>query len=113
MKMSNIIKIKRSGDEGATPSDLELGEIAINYKDGKIFYKSDEGIIEFLKSQRLVFNQDTPSSSWSINHSLGGFPSVSVVDSSNTLIFGEIIYNNTFNVTINFTAPFSGKAFLT
>lgn len=111
--MSNIIKIRRSGDEGATPSDLELGELAINYADGKLFYKDNEGIIDFLKSQRYVFIQDSPKSTWVIHHPLGGFPSVSVVDSANTLIIGEVLYNNTSTVTINFTAPFSGKAFLT
>lgn len=111
--MSNIIKIKRSGDEGATPSDLELGELALNYKDGKIFYKDNEGNIQFLKSQRLVFSQNVPSSTWNINHDLGGFPSVSIVDSAGTIVFGETIYNNTSSVTIKFEAPFSGKAYLT
>jgi hypothetical protein len=62
---------------------------------------------------RFVFNQATPSSFWSINHSLGGFPAVVVVDSANTVVYGMIEYVDATQVTVTFSAPFSGKAFLT
>lgn len=111
--MANVIRIKRSGDEGATPSDLDFGELAINYNDGKIFYKNSEDEVTFLKNQRHVHLQATPASIWVIHHDLGGHPAVSVVDSAGTLVFGEIMYTSTSTVTIRFTAPFSGKAVLT
>ena len=43
--MAQTIKLKRSAVSGNTPStsDLELGEIAINTYDGKVFIKKDDG----------------------------------------------------------------------
>ena len=38
--MANVIKIKSSGNPGNVPASLEHGEIAINYADGKIYYKN-------------------------------------------------------------------------
>ena len=35
----STIKIKRSGTSSETPSSLEHGELALNYADGKLFYK--------------------------------------------------------------------------
>jgi len=45
--MANIIKLKKSAVENRKPSTLEYGEIALNYKDGNIYYKnSDDAIAE-------------------------------------------------------------------
>lgn len=46
--MANTIKIKHSGTASNSPSSLEYGELAINYADGKLFYKnSSDAIVEF------------------------------------------------------------------
>lgn len=46
--MANTIKIKNSSSTGVSPTSLEYGELAINYADGKLFYKnSSNNIIEF------------------------------------------------------------------
>ena len=43
--MANRVKIKRSSVQGKTPttSQLELGELAVNTYDGKLFTKKDDG----------------------------------------------------------------------
>jgi hypothetical protein len=49
--MANVIKIKNSGTANAAPTSLEIGELAINYADGKIYYKnSSNAIVEFTSS---------------------------------------------------------------
>ena len=42
-----LVKFKRSSESGKVPltSDLEFGEIAINYEDGLIYYKKPDGTI--------------------------------------------------------------------
>jgi hypothetical protein len=47
--MSNtVIKLKRSGTSSNSPSSLEFGELALNYADGKLFYKaSNNAILQF------------------------------------------------------------------
>lgn len=46
--MANTIKIKNSGNTASVPLSLEHGELAINYADGKLFYKNNSNtIVEF------------------------------------------------------------------
>lgn len=64
-------------------------------------------------NERHIYTQSTPSSTWVIEHALGGHPSVTVVDSAGTTVFGEVKYDSTTQVTVSFTVPFSGLAYLT
>jgi hypothetical protein len=48
---STDIQLKKSGETGNTPSDLSYGEVAINYADGKLYYKSDTGVIKYINNQ--------------------------------------------------------------
>lgn len=57
-------------------------------------------------------HQSTPSSTWSINHMLNKFPSVSIVDTSGNVVYGDIQHIDNNNLTINYSAAFSGKAYL-
>ena len=60
----------------------------------------------------FVFTQGLPSATWNITHNLGKFPSVSVVDTADQLMYGDTEYFNENSLTITFSAPFSGKAYL-
>ena len=59
-----------------------------------------------------IHNQTVSSSTWNITHNLNKYPSVSVVDSSNEEVIGEVQHINSNSLTVKFSAPFSGKAFL-
>ena len=52
--MAQTIKLKRSSVSGNTPgtSDLELGEVAINTYDGKMFIKKNDGSDSIELSER-------------------------------------------------------------
>ena len=60
----------------------------------------------------FTFTQPTPSVQWTIQHNLNKFPSVSVVNNNNILMYGNTTYVDTNNLIITFTAGFSGKAYL-
>ena len=62
---------------------------------------------------RHTHTQGTAATVWTINHTLGGFPSVTIVDSAKTVVFGEVNYISTTQVVVNFTSAFSGFAYLT
>lgn len=64
-------------------------------------------------TRRHVHTQAFATDTWVINHTLGGKPSVSVVDSADTVVVGEVTYNSNSQVTVEFTVPFSGYAYLT
>jgi hypothetical protein len=64
-------------------------------------------------TRRLEFVQGSASATWVITHTLGGRPSVTIVDSADTHVFGEVQYNSNTQITVTFSAAFSGKAYLT
>lgn len=59
-----------------------------------------------------IHNQTVSASTWSVTHNLNKFPSVSIVDATNAEVIGEVEHVNSNSLTIKFSAPFSGKAFL-
>jgi len=63
--------------------------------------------------RRHIHAQQSVSNTWVINHTLGGKPQVTVVDSADTVVIGEVTYNSNSQVVVLFSAPFSGYAYLT
>ena len=64
------------------------------------------------KDKTDVFVQSTPALVWTINHNLNKYPSVSVVNINNVLMYGDITYIDENNLQITFSAEFSGKAYM-
>ena len=62
--------------------------------------------------KNFVFVQGVPETTWTIQHNLQKFPSVSVVNNNNVLLYGETTYIDNNNVILTFSAGFSGKAYL-
>jgi hypothetical protein len=56
--------------------------------------------------------QALPSDTWVINHSLNKVPSVTVIDSSGSVVEGDVEYPTLTQVVVMFAAAFSGKAYL-
>jgi len=59
-----------------------------------------------------VHTQSVPSTTWTINHLLGKNPSVTVVDSAETVVRGSVTYVDTNTLVVSFSAGFAGKAYL-
>ena len=76
------------------------------FYDFAVFTLSSQGAPTF------VFTQGVPATTWNIQHNLGKFPSVSVINNNNVVINGEVTYIDNNNVQLNFSAGFSGKAYL-
>jgi hypothetical protein len=60
----------------------------------------------------FVFQQGAPAAQWTIVHNLGMHPSVRVVDSSGTLVEGQVTYQDANTVVLNFSGGFAGVAYL-
>ena len=61
--MPTTVKIRRSGTASATPSSLEHGEIAINYADGKVFWKNASNVITSFTFQAYALASHTHAAS--------------------------------------------------
>lgn len=108
---NEIIEIEAPMGAYSIPSGLPQGGTA-----GQILEKIDN--VDFNahwitpKPDFYIHNQQTSEIEWQVTHNLDKFPSVSVVDSANDEVIGEVSYINSNSLTIKFTAPFSGKAYL-
>ncbi len=81
-------------------------DLYIIQPDGTLKSPGGDGDKEF------VFNQASAEAEWSIKHDLGKYPSVTVVDSGNNIVVGDVQYVDLNNVIIKFSAAFSGRAYL-
>lgn len=59
-----------------------------------------------------IHEQTLPSSLWVINHNMGKRPSVTVVDSANTVLLVPYRFIDNDTIEIGFNGAFSGKAYL-
>jgi hypothetical protein len=69
-------------------------------------------IAEVRAISKFVFTQASASSTWTVTHNLRFYPNVTVVDSGENLVVGDVQYVSINSLTLSFTSPFAGKAYL-
>ena len=70
-------------------------------------------VVPVVTTTNLAFLFPTPSTEWTIDHGLGRFPTVTIVDTSGDVVFSNIQYVDNNNITIAFGYPTSGTVYLT
>ena len=60
----------------------------------------------------FIFNQAVASATWTVNHNLNKFPSVTMVLNTGQKGYGDVIYIDDNNLTITFASAESGKAYM-
>jgi hypothetical protein len=60
----------------------------------------------------FVYDQETPSAEWTIQHDLGKNPAVTIVDTGGNEWFTSVEHISPDSLVIRFSAPFSGRAYL-
>lgn len=108
--------------EGVISNKIEIEGRLSSGARGKSSYELwlDEGnegsIQDFLNSmggdKHFTFNKNIASEKWEIKHNLNKYPSVTVVDSADTVVYGNIEYIDNTKLIITFSGGFSGKAYL-
>jgi hypothetical protein len=89
---------------------LQLVEANGSMEDKKVYGITTVPNVDEL-DKNYVYSQNSASNQWNITHNLYKYPSVSVVDSGNNTVIGDVEYVSLNEVTIRFSASFSGKAF--
>ena len=67
---------------------------------------------EAAANQHFVYEQGVASDTWVIEHNLGKYPSVSLVDSAGTQFDADVEYNDENTCTVRMNGATTGKAFL-
>lgn len=63
-------------------------------------------------TQGYIHDQAVPSATWTVNHGLPFYPNVTIIDTLNREVIGDVSYPSPTQVVIGFSASFSGKAVL-
>ena len=100
------------------PNEKLFSNIGLSYRTGLGGLINDEdyfiSLLSYAGTGDLSFTyvQGVASTTWNIQHNLGKFPSITVIDTANTVVTGEYTYNDINNVTLTFSAAFAGTAYL-
>tara|TARA_R110002051_G_scaffold109692_1_gene182406 strand:+ start:267 stop:971 length:705 start_codon:yes stop_codon:yes gene_type:complete len=100
------------------PNEKLFSNIGLSYRTGLGGLINDEDYFISLLSYQgggdlnFTYVQGVASTTWNIQHNLGKFPSITVIDTANTVVTGEYTYDDINNVTLTFSAAFAGTAYL-
>ena len=100
-----------------------------NFYNIPLAYSSGNGNLNNLQSysisvftagdKNILHTQSSASNSWTVNHNMGKYPSVSIVEcdpsaneTDGDLVIGEVTYNSINQLTIKFAAAISGVAYI-
>jgi hypothetical protein len=108
---ANLLSFKVS--DGTTLDPINKGEtLTFESANAGLSIAVTDNKLTFTAKTAYVHTQTVAAAVWTIVHNLGKYPSVSIVDSANDEVIGEVRYTNTNQVVVTFSAAFSGKAFL-
>ena len=101
-------------------SDVYLEELATTTETNVLVVDSDGKVSKSTSISGMstyTHTQSSSSDTWAITHNLGRFPSVTVIDSGNTVVKGTVVYNSNNQLTVTFFSGGSalattGKAYL-
>jgi hypothetical protein len=111
-KKSVVEKIDQ-GPSGP-PNVLTVGTVTLGTAAVTITGTTPAQVLNFVLpvSGSYIHTQSVSSATWTINHNLGFYPAVSVVDSGENVVIGDVTYISTNTLSVSFTASFGGKAYL-
>jgi hypothetical protein len=109
-------KISSYSQNAINPSFYDL-QLLFKGGNGNMTFLDIFDIVSFVlasdsNDKTFVFTQTVPATVWSITHNLIKYPSVTAVNINNVVYYGNVTYVDTDSLTIEFSAGFSGKAYL-
>jgi len=97
-------------------SETNFYDLTLTYKNGNGNIQANEfySILLYSGAQDKDHrhNQTSASSTWVINHNLNKYPSVTAFDSAGSQAIGSVVFNSKNQLTITFSASFSGTAYV-
>lgn len=91
--------------------DIEQSSITEIIGEGNIS-ATQSGHTVTINSKTYVYEQGIASNTWEIEHNLGKYPSVTIVDSAGTIFTASVEYNSENICTVYINGATKGKAYL-
>lgn len=111
--LEGVLEIHDPGVAGP-PNVLAVGTVTSGTAAVNITGVAPSQVINFVLpiSGSYIHTQSVSASTWTINHNLGFNPAVSIVDSGENVVIGDVTYISTNALSVSFNASFGGKAYL-
>lgn len=91
---------------------VSVEELGVRGLQGAPGERGEQGAPGASAMNPFTFMQTVPTNEWVIPHPLHTLPTVTVVDSANRMVYGDVSYPDFDTVIITFAVPFSGTAYL-
>ena len=101
---NTTIQLRKSGVSGNVPDSLDVGELALNYADGKLYYKNADDVITFISSGATTNSFATINANSSLIFATSNTDTLSIVAGNNITISTDTVGKS---ITIN--APAAGS----
>lgn len=113
--MADSIELDLQTDESVS-LDLVDTEVSLDVQDvditlevvGQVGPRGPSGI----NGGFFRWSQPVAATQWSFTHDLEYPPAITVVDSAGTVLYGDVTYVDDFTITIDFSFPTAGYAYL-
>jgi len=111
--LTNIPTLSQIADwDTAYDSNIVSANITGNVTKSLNLVRRDGGSVSVAYTDTYVFTQSSPSATWNVTHNMDKYPSVTVIDSGNNEVVGDVVYNSLNDLTITFSGSFSGTAYI-
>lgn len=104
---NTTVQLKKSGVTGNVPNSLNYGELALNYADGKLYYKNSNDVITFISSGVTTNSFATINANSSLIFATSNTDTLSIAAGNNITISACTVSKT---ITINSTATGGGGA---
>lgn len=94
------------GSSGQAQISADPGNRLTQGSDQRLYVPPSTGDLTY------THQQSSASSQWLVDHGMGKYPSVTVVDSAGDQVEGDVEYVDTSSLRIVFSAAFAGRAYL-
>ena len=101
---NSVVSHKRSATPAAVPTSLEFGELAINYADGKLFFKAANGSIYQIGGDGNYFGTVNANGSVLVADTINDI--LTINPGTNIFITGDV-GTDTFTITANLAGPWN------
>lgn len=103
------------GNDNDTSQDQLSVDMTLSFTPDKLSQlENDCGFITEAEvhSNTYIHEQSEASDEWTIEHNLGKYPSVEVVDSSGNVVTTDVIYKSKNKIIVKTNGEFKGYAYL-
>jgi hypothetical protein len=102
---NTTLQLRKSGQTGNVPPSLSYGELALNYADGKLFYKASNGSIASITTSPATDSFATINANSSLILATSPYDTLSIIPGNNITISSDTVNKR---ITINSTASGGG-----